>query len=223
MNQVHGTTLGVGPAVGMVDRGEYWPRCRSPVESESAHRGLASTGDSGEVSPWMNPLRCRIRAHATELVDLHNVRVAQACADLGFLDEQANKPGRAGQVRQDPLDDQVALESLDAEAPRKKNFGHPALRKAADEFVFSEARRQFHRGIPTKSSTRYSRSHHRNGIEVRKRLFGADVKPSSCRTAVPARPLSGHDCEGTLHPTHRSGGGRYPRRDKPTARGHATA
>ena len=74
----------------------------------------------------------------TEVEDLGDVRVLQLHGDLRLVDEHRDELVVLGDVRQDALDGDQALEALDAEGLRLEDLGHPPDVDPLEEVVLAE-------------------------------------------------------------------------------------
>ena len=74
----------------------------------------------------------------SEVVDVDDVRVGQLRGELGFAEEHLEEVGRIGEVRQDPLDRDAAIEAFEPALLCEKHLGHPSARDASQEHVLAE-------------------------------------------------------------------------------------
>ena len=79
------------------------------------------------------------RGVAAELVDLDNIRVVEPRDDAAFAKEHFDEGVLLGEVWEDALDDDEALEPCDAALAREKHLGHPARGKSRQEFILADA------------------------------------------------------------------------------------
>ena len=78
--------------------------------------------------------------HDAQLVDGHDVRMAEAHQRLRFLDEERHEAGVLGQCRQDQLDHEGLFEAAHAAEPRPVDPRHAALGEELVEEVVAEGR-----------------------------------------------------------------------------------
>src|SRR5690606_32213096 len=64
--------------------------------------------------------------------------------DLRLVDEHLDEARIVGELRADPLDDQVLLEAGDPERAREVQLGHATRRDAFEELVLAERSREVH-------------------------------------------------------------------------------
>src|SRR5581483_74967 len=86
----------------------------------------------------------------TEVEDLADVGVVQLNRDLRLVDEHGDEFFIFGDVRQDALDGEQALEALDAERLGLEYLGHAADVDAVEQVVFPELDRLLQRALPSR-------------------------------------------------------------------------
>ena len=74
-------------------------------------------------------------AGPAELVHLHDVRVAKACGDAGFVDEALHGVGVEREPGVHPLDHEIAGDALGALQLRAKDLGHAARADAPQQAI----------------------------------------------------------------------------------------
>ena len=85
--------------------------------------------------------------------------------ELGLAEEHLHEVGRVGEVRQDALDRDAAVEALEAALLREEHLGHPATRDAPQQDVLAEPNAACRR-----SRRLILRSFHPSGYEPCSRL-----------------------------------------------------
>ena len=73
-----------------------------------------------------------------ELVNRHDVRVAQVDRDLGLVLEHFDEFGAVGELRQNAFDGKEFTDAARARATREEHLGHAARRELLEKHVFSK-------------------------------------------------------------------------------------
>jgi len=70
-----------------------------------------------------------LAVHLTDVVHLHDVLVMKGGDHARLVEEHPDEPRIARELGADPLEHHVALEALDAVAPREQDVRHPPGRQ----------------------------------------------------------------------------------------------
>ena len=146
MNDGRGVSLGVDAGVGVC---QAPGQARSDVDGDGQWQGEAhrpTTTDGARQVPPVDQLHgdVVILADLSQLVDRHDVRVAQERRDLRLADEHLDEVLRVRQLGEDALDDQALLEALHPEAPGQEHLRHSPRRDALEELVLAKWRGEVH-------------------------------------------------------------------------------